>query len=145
MFFLVTELITNVWLTTGPREACGKAGHGLPEVCYLLLYKSTTFKMLFDPRMLSLIFHNDPELQQLCAIVSAKWTIWTLIDDAKQKTVPSLNGDGCVCVGEQVQNTTLIRWSPPTAPALYTLVTRKSVHCALSGMPEGNEEDILID
>lgn len=57
------------------------------EVCYLLLYKSTTFKMLFDPRMLSLIFHNDPELQQFGAIVSAKST---LIDDANQKTVSFL-------------------------------------------------------
>ena len=65
------------------------------EVCYLLLYKSTTFKMLFDPRMLSLIFHNDPELQQFGAIVSAKST---LIDDANQKTG---DGDGCVVSGNR--------------------------------------------
>lgn len=126
MFFLVTELITNVRLTTGPREACGKAGHGLPEVCYLLLYKFTTFKMLFDPRMLSLIFHNDPELQQLCAIVSAKRTF---IDDAKQKTVSWLTGDGCVGNRYRI----LRRYADPhPQPLLCTHWSQESlytVHC----------------
>ena len=116
------------WLPGGPREAWGMAGHGQPPRSAICCYISPlTFKMLFDPRMLSLIFHNDPELHKFCAIVSAKWT---LIYDAQQKTIiltPDWLEMG-VCGGNRYTEyyaTTL------PVPTLYT-ARHWYVHCAQS-------------